>query len=240
MNTLIPQVPQLLSRELSIEGPKVVIEFSLFDKTISLTQSVTVQWIVVVMLVVLFIVLGRNLKVNPEGKRQVAAEWIVTLFSGLVKDSMGEKYYRYTPYIGALFCYSICMNLTGLLGLKTPTSDISVIGAWGIITFVLVQRNRFKTGGLVKGIKSYTEPVFVMTAMNLISEVAAPVSQSFRHYGNILAGGIIMSLVYWALGNFAVALPGALSLYFDLFGAVIQAFIFCMLTMVYISMAECD
>ncbi|MCL1903150.1 MAG: F0F1 ATP synthase subunit A [Oscillospiraceae bacterium] len=216
------------------------MEFSIFDKTISITQSVTVQWLVVIALIILFAVLGRNLKVTPESKKQAAAEWIVTLFSGMVNDSMGAKYRRYTPYIGALFCYSICMNLTGLLGLHTPTSDISVIGAWGIITFVLVQRNRFKTGGLFKGLKSYADPVIVMLPMNLIGEVAAPVSQSFRHYGNILAGGIIMSLVYWALGNFAVALPAVLSLYFDLFGAVIQAFIFTMLTMVYISMAECD
>ena len=107
-------------------------------------------------------------------------------------------------------------------------------------------------------LKSFTQPIFVLTPFNIISELATPVSMMFRHFGNICSGSVIMTLVYAALSTLSAVLfrwlPGALaqfpffqigipvvfSLYLDIFGSLLQAFIFAMLTMMYISSAAED
>ncbi|MCL2036853.1 MAG: F0F1 ATP synthase subunit A [Oscillospiraceae bacterium] len=227
---------------LSVEGPLVVAEFTIFGFDFVITESITVQWVVLIGLGLLFFVLGRNLKTNPDSKRQALAEMVVGMFCGLVNDTMGKKYSKYTPYMAALFFWSLGLSLSCLLGFRPPTSDFSVVFAWGMITFILIHRNRFKTGGLGGGLKSFTEPIFIMTPMNLLSELITPVSQSLRHFGNILAGLVIGGIVYWALEIFIkvpILIPVPFSLYFDIFSAVIQAFVFMTLTMVYVAMADC-
>jgi F-type H+-transporting ATPase subunit a len=206
----------------------------------NLTTSVTAQFIVVAILGTLFFVLGKNLKVKPDTKKQAAAEFIVGFFTGMVKEAMGDKYLKYAPYIATVCCFSALNSLMGLLGMRSPTADISVVGTWGLCTFFLVQRNKMKTGGFWGPLKSLFEPVAPMLPINILGEITSPLTQSFRHFGNILAGTIIMNLIYWAMRQFAVVIPAFFSLYFDLFGAVIQAYIFVTLTMVYVLMAECD
>ncbi len=248
----MPNMPELLAaaaepaaRTFEVSGPLVIWSFDLFGITFNLTESITVQWIVMLVLAVLFFVLGRNLKVKPEGKRQMIAELIVTFFVKNVSDNMGEKYMKYVPYIGVIFCMSLLNSLAGLFGLRSPTSDLSVILAWGLITFVLVERNKFKTGGFKGWAKSFISPVPFMLPFNIIGEFANPISQSLRHFANILAGGVIGGLIYFALtgiawGLPAIGVPAVLSLYFDIFSSVIQAYIFIMLTMAYVLMAETD
>ncbi|MCL2107873.1 MAG: F0F1 ATP synthase subunit A [Oscillospiraceae bacterium] len=220
--------------------PYIATSFELFGITFNLTSSVVTQWIVMVFLGILFFVLGRNLKVKPTGKRQMIAEAIVTFFRDMVIDGMGEKYVAYTPYIATVLISSLSFSLSGLFGYRPPTADIMVLGSWGIITFILTQRNKFKTGGVKGFFKSFIDPTPVMLPMNLVGELTNPLSQVFRHFGNILGGMLIMGIVYWALGSFAVVVPAVLSLYFDLFSATIQAYIFAMLTMVYVSSADCS
>ncbi len=229
----------------SVNGPLQSASFDLGGFTVKLSETVVVQWIVMVILGVLFFILGRNLKVRPESKRQVIAEFIVSTFSGMVNDSMGVSYKKYTPYISALFCFSLCSSLMGLLGLRSPTSDLSVVGAWALITFVLVQRNKFKTGGVKGFFKGFIDPMPFMLPFNIIGEIANPVSQALRHFANILSGVVIGGLIYFAFGQFAagvftIGIPAILSLYFDLFSSVVQAYIFTTLTMSYVAMAECD
>lgn len=227
-------------KKFTVEGPLVAGSFDIAGFTINITESVIIQFAIVLALSAFFFVLGRRLSVRPKGGRQMLAEYIVSFFSNNVKENMGDRYYRYTPYIGALFCLSLISSLAGLFGLKAPTSDLSVVASWGIITFILIQRNKFKTGGFKGWFKSLLDPVFIMFPFNIISEFATPLSQTLRHFGNILAGGVIGGLLYFALGNFAIGIPAVLSLYFDLFSSVIQAYIFVMLTMVNVAMAECD
>ena len=234
------QMKLLADSTFTVNGALKSAEFELFGTTFALSEVVVVQWLVVVILGVLFFILGRDLKVRPTTKRQMAAEMIVGLFSGMVNDSMGVTYKKYTPYISALFCFSLTSSLMGLLGLRAPTSDISVVGAWALITFVLVQRNKLKTGGVKGYFKSFIEPMPFMLPFNIIGEIANPMSQALRHFGNIVSGLVIGGLIFFALGNFAIGLPAVLSLYFDLFSSVVQAYIFVTLTMSYVAMAECD
>ena len=224
----------------SVNGPMQVFEYELFGMKLAFSESIVVEWIVILILGIVFFILGRNLKVRPTSKRQVIAEMMVSTFSGMVNDSMGIRYKKYTPYISALFCFSMLSSLMGLFGLRSPTADVSVVGAWGIITFVLVQRNKFKTGGVKGFFKGFVEPMPFMLPFNLIGEVANPLSQTLRHFGNILTGMVIGGLIYYALGSFALVVPAILSLYFDLFSSLIQAYIFVTLTMSYVAMAECE
>lgn len=223
----------------TVDGPLKSIVFELFGKEWVIAETVVTQWIVMIILAVLFIILGSNLKLKPESKRQVVAEWIVGFFTGYVETSMGLKYKRtYGPYIGALFCFIILSCLMGLFGLKNPTSDVSVTASWGCITFILVLWTKLKTGGFKGYLHSFIEPMPFMLPFNIIGDFANPVAQSLRLFGNNVSGMVIGGLIYFALGSFAIALPAVLSLYFDLFSAVIQSYIFVTLTMSYVAMAD--
>lgn len=224
----------------TVNGPLVVASFDLFGITWNLTESVIVQWIVMLILLVVMIILTHKMEVIPKTKRQAMAEWIVTLVQGMVDTTMGEKYKKYTTYIGALLCFILINNLMSLLGLRNPTADISVTGAMAIITFVMTQYNRAKTGKVKGYFHAFIEPMPFMLPFNIIGEIANPVSQALRLFGNMVAGMVIGGLIYFALGNFAILIPAVASLYFDIFSAVIQAYIFTTLTMAYISGAECE
>ena len=224
----------------TVNGPLVVASFDLFGITWNLTESVIVQWIVMLILPCGMLILTRKMEVIPKTKRQAMAEWIVTLVQGMVDTTMGEKYKKYTTYIGALLCFILINNLMSLLGLRNPTADISVTGAMAIITFVMTQYNRAKTGKVKGYFHAFIEPMPFMLPFNIIGEIANPVSQALRLFGNMVAGMVIGGLIYFALGNFAILIPAVASLYFDIFSAVIQAYIFTTLTMAYISGAECE
>jgi F-type H+-transporting ATPase subunit a len=221
---------------LSIEGPLEIFSFELFGMSVTISESITVQWVVMLFLGILFFILGRKLKIRPDTKRQAIAETLVGTFAGMVKENMGKKYFRYAPYIAVLFMFSICLSLSGLFGFRPPTADVSVIAGWGVVTFILTQRNRFKTMFQTKNFKGGV--LYYANPLNLISEFSSPMAQTLRHFGNILAGVVIGGIIYWALGSFAVAIPAAASAYFDIFAGVLQAFIFITLTMVYVAMAE--
>lgn len=225
---------------ITVNGPKIVAQFSVGDFPIRITESIVVQWIVMIILTVFIIVITRNLKVVPETKRQALAEMIVEFFTNTVGDTMGSKYKAYVPYIGALFCFSLISSLMSLLGLRSPTADVCVTGAWALITFALVQYNRAKTGKVKGYFKSFLEPLPFMLPFNIIGEFANPLALALRHFCNLVGGMVIGSLIYFALGKFAILIPAVASLYFDIFSAVMQAYIFIMLSMSYISSAECE
>lgn len=224
----------------TVNGPHIAASFELFGMTWNLTETVIIQWIVMLILLVIMLILTHKMEIIPKTRRQAAAEWIVTFVRDMVDTTMGPKYRGYTAYIGALLCFLLLNNLMSLFGLKNPTSDISVTGAIALITFVLTQFNRAKTGKVKGYFHAFIEPMPFMLPFNIIGEIANPLSQALRIFGNMVAGMVIGGLIYFALGNFAVLIPAVTSLYFDLFSAVIQAYIFTTLTMAYISGAECE
>ncbi|MCQ2478387.1 MAG: F0F1 ATP synthase subunit A, partial [Clostridia bacterium] len=138
-------------------------------------------------------------------------------------------------------------GLMSLCGLYPPTSDINVVGGWAILVFFLITYYKFKCGP-VHYLKSFCEPVGLLLPLNLISEVATPLSMAFRHYGNILSGSVISVLLAAGLGGLSnmifgsltsfpilrVGIPAVLSIYFDVFSGCLQAYIFAMLTMLYV------
>ena len=280
----------------NVTGPFIYFEIW----GIRVTQTALSVLLVTVLLCVVGVMLGRNLQKRP-GKLQVLTEKGVMMLHNMVCDTMGAHNAGWTPYIGTIFLSSICGSLIGLTGfLRSSTADLSVPLTWGIMTSVIIWYQSIKRNGLAGWLKGFTEPVVVMTPMNLISEVAQPISMAFRHFGNVAGGGVITSILYTALGMASAALlrllsgtivipcvvmavaialllwgckahktgrkivgvvfavlavlgilenlgiladvpilqfgiPGVLSIYFDLFSGFVQAFVFSLLSMVYIA-----
>lgn len=247
----------------SIEGPKIYARFHtgipvLGDFTI--TETLVVQWIVMAVITITCIVLTRNLKVTHISKRQAIAEQLVDMANNFVrKNTGGTKFDKLIPFIAALFSTSLVSNLICVVGLRSPTADLSVEAAWATVVFIMITSQKIKTNGVGGYLKGFTQPIVVMTPFNILSELATPVSMACRHFGNILSGVVIDGLIYWALGLASAALfglipgivgkvlsqipilqvgiPAVAGLYFDWFTGVMQAFIFCMLTIMYISNA---
>ena len=224
------------------------IEFGSFR----VSTTVTTSWLIIAVLAVTSYFLTRNLKKVPTSKVQIFLEYAVTTLLNLVKSTMGEeavkKMPNMVPYIGSLFIFFVCSNLIGLLGFRSPTTYLDTTVAFSLITVFLIYYSGVKAKGIAY-FKGLAEPVVIMLPMNIVSEIARPISLSFRPFGNILGGAVIMSLVYQFLGFlsglipgitisiFQFAIPVPLHLYFDLFSGVLQAFIFVMLTMVFVGNA---
>ena len=268
---------------------------------IPITQTTVSSLIVTILLIVASIRLGRNLKKRPDGV-QVMVEKGVTMLYDMVRETMGEHNLHWAPFIGTIFLSSICGSFIGMTGfLRSVTADLSCTLTWAILVSVLIWYNSIRRNGLLGWLKGFTEPIVVMTPMNVISEIAQPVSMAFRHFGNVAGGGVITSILYLALTMlsslvlgtiakggivlplallaFGVALltlykkqspkkrylffgavtavlglfgllqalgllsgvpvlafgiPAVLSCYFDVFSGFVQAYVFTLLTMVYI------
>ncbi len=204
-----------------------------------LPATITTMFVVVIVLSIFGIVVGQKFKkVNPKAKPtgfQNIMEIAVESVDNLVIQNMGRHNLKFAPYIFMLAFFLAVSNLLGLLGLTPPTSDISVTLALALITFVLTQIFTFRTnGGLGGYLKSFTEPIAVITPVNIIGEIANPISLSYRLFGNIMSGGLILGLLYAALGKISPIIAPLFHAYFDVFAGLLQTFIFVMLTMIYV------
>lgn len=240
---------------INITGAKILYEIPVLGG-IKITETQVNSVIVILIITALCLFLTHNLKVRPTSKRQIVAEWIVEKATNLVSTNMGAGFAKgYTPFICALLSLSALSSLLSLVGLYPPTSDLNTIAGWALLVFGLITFYKIKTGGFGGYLKGFTEPIFVLTPFNILSEIATPISMTFRHFGNIISGTVISTLVYaalagasnlllgWLPGIFGkipflqVGIPAVLSIYFDVFSSLMQAFIFSMLTMLYIANA---
>ena len=268
---------------------------------IPITQTTVSSLIVAIVLIIASIRLGKNLKKRPDGV-QVLVEKGVTMLYDMVAESMGEHNLHWAPFVGTIFLSSILGSLIGMTGfLRSSTADLSCTLTWAVLVSLIIWYNGIKNNGFVGWLKGFTQPIVVMTPMNIISEIAQPVSMAFRHFGNLAGGGVITSLIYTSLSLASVAvlnlvtasgwipsvillaagvgliflwkrnrktvalvfgilsavvgvsgllhvtgilpefpfltygIPAVLSCYFDLFSGFVQAYVFTLLTMVYIA-----
>ena len=254
--------------DISVTGPKVYLRIEwLYQKFAGtmvdmfgnfgnlVTQTTVSLFVVTILLMILGWVGSRNLSKRP-GRLQVITEKGVSMIYGLVEDTMGKHNSHFAPYIGTLFLSSMFGSLIGTTALfRSATGDFSVTLAWALVTSGMVWYNNIKNFGFKAWLKGFTEPIFIMTPMNLISEVAQPMAMAFRHFGNIAGGSVLTTLIYAALALASqaifswlpkvvlelippvlqVGIPAFLSLYFDFFSSFVQAFVFCLLTMVYVA-----
>ena len=244
-----------------IHGPRIFYTIPVLGG-IPITATIVNSLLVTLAIFALCIFLTRDLQVRAVSKRQVVAEFLVETAQNFVNGNMGERFSYYGPLVAALFASSLLSSLLSLVGLFPPTSDLNTTLAWALMVFVLITFNKMRAGGLGGYLLGFTQPIPVLTPFNILSELATPISMAFRHFGNIVSGSVITALVYAALAAASSALfgllPGALgdvfgsipllqlgipailSIYFDLFSSFMQAFIFCMLTTLYIANAAAE
>ena len=248
--------------EVDISGAKVFytlpFDFPILGK-LQISETIVVSWIVMILITGLCIWLTHDLKVENISKRQAVAELLVEKANSFVIGNMGEKFRYFVPFVAALFATSVVSNLISLVGLRSPTADLSTEAAWAVIVFIIITYQKIKAGGVGGYLKGFTQPIPLLTPFNILSELSTPISMACRHFGNILSGVVINGLLYAALSLASSALlglipgfvgdllsqipildvgiPAILSVYFDWFTGFMQAFIFCMLTTMYIANA---
>lgn len=285
---------------MSVDGAFIYFVIPIFGG-IPITQTTVSHLIVTIFLCAASILLGRRLKKRPDGV-QVMVEKGVMMLHNMVVESMGPHNAHWMPFIGTIFLSSLCGSYIGLTGfLRSSTADLSCTLVWALMVSVIIWYNNIKNNGFVGWLKGFTEPIVVMTPMNIISEIAQPVSMAFRHFGNVAGGGVITTLIYTSLSLASTALlnlisssgwlvsgillvvgavllvlwkkdrktvklvfgiisavlglfglleatgilsgvpilaygvPAVLSCYFDIFSGFVQAYVFTLLTMVYIA-----
>lgn len=185
---------------MTINGPKIYFTIPIFGG-IPITQTLVTSLVVTILLCVSGVLLGKNLTKRP-GKRQVLAEKAVSVMTGMVKEAMGEHNAHWTPFIATVFLSSLLGTLLGMTGiLRSSTADISTTMTWAVLVSFICWYEAIKNNGFLAWLKGFTEPIAVMTPMNIVSEIAQPVSLAFRHFGNIAGGGVITALIYWALSG---------------------------------------
>lgn len=239
------------SEGISITGAQIYFTIRMPVQDLPITESQINSWLVMISIFGLCLFLTRNLKTRNIGVRQHLAEWLVEKADGLVGSSMGEYFMGFSPFIGTIIALSAFSSLITLFGLFPPTSDLNVVAGWAVLVFVLITYYKSKCGPL-SYLKSFANPV-LMAPLNVISEVATPISMAFRHYGNVLSGSVISVLIAAGLQGLSamvlgwlpgflgeipflqIGLPAILSIYFDVFSGCLQAYIFAMLTMMYVA-----
>lgn len=237
---------------IEIAGARIFFEIPMPLQSLPITESQVNSWLVMITIFFLCLYFTHGLTERADTKRQLILEWIVEKTDNLVSENMGKYFEGFSPFVAAIMALSAFSSLLSLIGLYPPTSDLNVVAGWAVIVFVLITYYKNKCG-FVHYLKSFGDPVPFLAPLNVISEFATPVSMAFRHYGNVLSGSVISVLVASALQGVSamllgwlpgflgqvpflqIGIPAVLSIYFDVFSGCLQAFIFAMLTMLYIS-----
>lgn len=240
------------SEGISITGANVYFTIKMPIQDLPISEAQVNSVIVVLSVFFLCLFLTHGIKERPDSIRQHIAEYIVEQVSSLVSGNMGARFSMFAPFVAAIMGISVFSSLLTLVGLFPPTSDINITAGWAILVFILITHYKLKCGPIYY-LKGFAEPIPLFAPLNVIGEIAMPVSMAFRHYGNVLSGSVISVLVAAALQGlsakllswlpgalagfplFQIGLPAVLSIYFDVFSGCLQAFIFAMLTMLYIS-----
>lgn len=244
------------SDSVDITGARIYFTIEMPLQNLPISEAQVNSWCVILTILGVCLYLTHGLIPGTDGRRlsrrQIFAEWIVEKTKGLIHENMGDFFAGFAPFIAAIMGLSALSSLLTLVGLFPPTSDLNVIAGWALAVFILITFYKLK-GGILYYLKGYTRPVALLTPINIISEVATPISMTFRHYGNVLSGTVISALLAaglqgltalllgWLPGFLGeipflqIGIPAVLSIYFDIFSGCLQAFIFAMLTMLYVS-----
>ncbi|MCL2495570.1 MAG: F0F1 ATP synthase subunit A [Oscillospiraceae bacterium] len=217
---------------------KVLHVFHLFGVEIWLTQTIVNTWAIMAALTLFALavrILLRRFKPVPAGF-QNAVELAVEAFGSVVRNAVGEKYMYLGNWFFMVFAFILASNLSGVLGLRPPTADFATTFALALATFVLIQVIGF-TQRKGKYLKSFFEPIFIFFPLNLLGELARPVSLSFRLFGNVLAGMILLGLVYQLPIYLRFVIPAAAHAIFDVFFGALQTYVFCVLSLSFIGAA---
>lgn len=224
---------------------KGLFSYDFFGHTVWITTSHVCILIVLLLIVTFGIFANCSIRkaakvpvseMKTPGTFQNIAEIVVELLDNMITNVMGKNAPKFANYVGTIFIFILISNLSGLLGLRPPTADYGTTLPLGLITFCLIFFNKIKHQKVSGFLKGLCDPWPIWAPINVIGDVAVPISLSLRLFANVLSGTVMMALFYGLLPIFVkVGIPAALHLYFDVFSGAIQTYVFCMLTMTYIT-----
>jgi F-type H+-transporting ATPase subunit a len=223
----VNSLSQAIKAELNVDD---VFTIPLFGG-IAIPESLVVTWGVMAVLVVLALWLTHDMKVDHISKRQAFAEFLVTKLETLIGNVVGEKGKCYVPYLLTVLLYLALSNIVGIFGFKSPTKDLGVTASLALMSIVLVEAAGIRARTVKGWLKSFTKPVAIVTPINILEVFTRPLSLCMRLFGNVLGSFVIMELIKMVV---PYVLPAVLSLYFDLFDGILQAYVFVFLTGLYI------
>lgn len=201
---------------------------------IDIAESVVITWVIMAVIVLFSIFLTRNLQVHDIGRKQLVAETIVTKLDNFVTGMVGEEGKEYVPYLATVLIYIGLADVIGLFGLKPPTKDMNVTVALSLMSIVLIEMAGIRKKGPKKWLKGFSEPIAIVTPINILELFIRPLSLCMRLFGNVVGAFVIMELIKLLI---PVALPIPFSFYFDVFDGLIQAYVFVFLTSLFIKEA---
>ncbi len=210
--------------------------FDLFGTSLTVNTFTLINtWIVMAVIIALAFIGSRSLKAFPNPIQRLA-EIYVSAMDKLTKETLDTTSRAYMPLVSTLFIFLLLCNWLGMIpGLAEPTKDLNTPLSLGIMGFFLTHTAAIREKGIGQYLKEYCQPFFIMAPLNVVGELAKVVSISFRLFGNILGGAIIIAVVSHMI--YSLVLPPFLYVFFGMFVGTIQAFVFTMLTITYISVA---
>ena len=215
---------------------KGLVSYELFGQTFWITTSHAALLLVVILLIGLAWIANRYMKKAGEvpDTFQNIIEIIVEKLDQMVGQSMGAFAGRFQNYIGTIFLFLLLCNISGIFGLRSPTADYGITLLLGLVTFALIHINGVRRHKR-NHVASWFQPIPLLFPINVIGDLAVPLSLSLRLFGNVMSGTVMIGLWYGMLTWFMkLGIPAFLHAYFDLFSGAIQTYVFCMLSMVYI------
>jgi F-type H+-transporting ATPase subunit a len=197
---------------------------------------IVMQILVALILILLFAFLRPRLSMDRPGKLQHAFEIVNNFVHGEAEDAVGHGGSKYLPFFGTLFLFILCCNLIGIVpGFESPTMTPSVPAGCAIATFCYYNLMGLREQGVGKYLAHFAGPMPflapLMVPIELISHMARPLSLTVRLYANMYAGEQV-TLVFLSLTYFAVP---AIFMGLHVFVSLLQAYIFMLLTMMYVS-----
>lgn len=236
-------------------NPKIM--FTIPFLNFPVTDSVVVMWIIMAAIILIAYIFTRNLQTVPKGKQNIAEVFVEFVYS-LAEGNIGHHGKHFAPYLGTVLIFLIAANMISifniipnweqlyditrwkifeqlpLFALRPPTKDVSVTASMAIMSIILVLFAGIRFKGVGGWLKSFVEPVPVVLPFKILDYFIRPLSLCFRLFGNIMGAFIVMELLYAAI---SLVFPAFVSIYFDLFDGILQAYIFVFLTSLYISEA---
>ena len=200
---------------------------------IPVPESCVITWVIMAVLVILCKIFVRNLKTVPTGA-QLLIEMLITWLNNFFVDIMGQKGKKYLPFLETLIIYIGVSNVIGLFGLRPPTKDLNVTAGLAIMSIIYIQYCGIKEKGVKRWLRSFKEPMPLLLPINIMELIIKPLSLCMRLFGNVLGAFVIMELVKLCI---PVGVPLILSLYFDVFDGLIQAYVFVFLTSLFVAEA---
>ena len=243
------------SDDIVIAGAQIYFPLPMPIQEHPITESQINSIIVMITVTGICLFLTHGIKAGVKTRRQLLAEVAVEKVDGMVRGNMGEYFMGFGPFVAAILALSALSSLMSLVGLFAPTSDLNIVAGWAILVFALITYYKCKAGPW-HYVKSFGDPIIVMYPFNVLSEVATPISLACRHFGNVVSGTVIGTLIYAALAVanrmvfgwlpgflgellstipfLQVGIPAIASIYFVVFSGCLQAYIFVMLSMMYV------